>query len=194
MKPAICFGKASRKFHYSAPEGLLFWSSLYESLVLVVFSAGVYRCHSMLRCSLMQTGDLVGTLIVIFSSMVLVVSIFLKMECPWAHSLRNLAQQCSLLVFPFSAQEEFDELVAGFQIEDWSMIDTALGRNSLLRVCFLSLYIGKSMQYNKKLLPFCSILSILELKTSSRKNIPHTKGTWFFFSLIFFLFFQTHIA
>lgn len=34
----------------------------------------------MLRCSLMQTGDLVGTFIVIFSSMVIVLSIFLKTE------------------------------------------------------------------------------------------------------------------
>lgn len=82
MKPAICFGKAIRRFHYSAPEGLLFWPFLYESLVQVVFLAGVYRCHSMLRCSLVQTGDLVGTLIVISSSTVLVISIFLKMECP----------------------------------------------------------------------------------------------------------------
>lgn len=42
-----------------------------------VFSAGVYRCHTMLRCSLMQTDDLMGTLIVIFSSIVPVISVFL---------------------------------------------------------------------------------------------------------------------
>ena len=57
-------------------------------------------------------------------------------------------------MLPISAQESCHELLAGFHIEGRHMVFVALERNSLLRICFLSLYREKSIRWNteKKLL------------------------------------------